>query len=69
MAQAGCYSESYLFTGSPRVSNAAEGRCTATADYISNAEINEIIATGSINKQWIKEGSSIMVYNDTEWVI
>lgn len=68
MAKAGCYSESCLFTGSPRESNAAPGRCTATAGYISNAEINEIIATGKVNKQWKKEGSNMMVYNDTEWV-
>lgn len=68
MAQAGCDSESCLFTGSPRDSNAAKGRCTATGGYISNAEINEIIATGNVNRQWKKEGSNMMVYNDTEWV-
>ncbi|KAF2809813.1 putative glycosyl hydrolase, family 18 [Mytilinidion resinicola] len=68
MAQAGCDSEGCKFTGSPRVSNAAKGRCTDTGGYISNAEIGEIIKAGKINRQWKKEGSNIMVYNDTEWV-
>ncbi|RYP14424.1 hypothetical protein DL765_006367 [Monosporascus sp. GIB2] len=67
MAQDGCDSENCLFTGSPRLSNAAKGRCTATAGYISNAEIDEIIQNGNV-KQWKKEGSNIMVYNKTEWV-
>ncbi|CAG5181777.1 uncharacterized protein ALTATR162_LOCUS9829 [Alternaria atra] len=68
MAQAGCDSEQCKFTGSARVSNAQQGRCTATSGYISNAEIDEIIKSGSVNKQWKEEGSNIMVYNDTEWV-
>jgi len=68
MAQAGCDSEECTFTGSPRESNAAKGRCTGTGGYISNAEIDEIIQSGKVNKQWKKEGSNIMVYNDTEWV-
>lgn len=68
MAQAGCDSENCKFTGSPRVSNAAHGRCTDTGGYISNAEIDEILQTGRVNKKWIKEGSVMMVYNDTEWV-
>ncbi|KAJ3573081.1 hypothetical protein NPX13_g4829 [Xylaria arbuscula] len=68
MAEAGCTSEGCKFTGSPQVSNAAKGRCTDTAGYLSNAEIQEIIATGKVNKQWKGEGSNMMVYNDTEWV-
>jgi GH18 family chitinase len=67
MAKAGCDSESCLFTGTPRVSNAAMGRCTNTSGYISNAEIDEIISNGNV-KQWKKEGSNFLVYNDTEWV-
>ncbi|KAL6161323.1 hypothetical protein ACJBU6_00443 [Exserohilum turcicum] len=68
MAQAGCDSESCLFTGSPRVSDAYKGRCTNTSGYISNAEIQEIINTGSLNKKYTNEGSNIMVFNHTEWV-
>ncbi|KAI2782388.1 putative glycosyl hydrolase, family 18 [Daldinia loculata] len=68
MAKAGCDSEGCLFTGSPRVSDAAKGRCTDTGGYISNAEIDEIIQSGKVNKQWKREGSNILVYNDTEWV-
>lgn len=52
MAQAGCDSEECKFTGSPRLSNAAKGRCTDTAGYISNAEIDEIIQSGNVNKKW-----------------
>jgi GH18 family chitinase len=68
MAQSGCDSESCEFTGSARQSNAYKGRCTDTAGYISNAEINEIVDSSRMNKKWTKEGSNIMVYDDTEWV-
>ncbi|KAL0930175.1 glycoside hydrolase family 18 protein [Colletotrichum truncatum] len=68
MAQAGCDGETCLFTGDNRNSGAAKGRCTGTAGYISNAEINEIMATERRNKLWTKEGSNIMVYDNTEWV-
>lgn len=68
MDTAGCDGPMCKFTGSPRVSNAARGRCTNTAGYISNAEIAEIIASGKVNKQWKEVGSNIMVYDDTEWV-
>ncbi|KAI1770463.1 putative glycosyl hydrolase, family 18 [Hypoxylon cercidicola] len=68
MAMAGCDSETCLFTGTNRVSNAFPGRCTGTGGYISNAEIDEIIQSGKVNRQWEKEGSNMLVYNDTEWV-
>ena len=68
MTQSGCDSEECKFTGSARQSNAAKGRCTDTAGYISNAEIDEIIQSGNVKKKWTSEGSNIMVYNDTEWV-
>lgn len=68
MAEPGCDSEGCKFTGSPRQSDARKGRCTGAAGYISNAEIEEIIHTGRVNKQWKKEGSNFLVYNDTEWV-
>jgi GH18 family chitinase len=68
MKQAGCDSEMCKFTGSASVFNANKERCTDTRGYISNAEIQEIIATGKVNKNWTTEGSNILVYNDTEWV-
>lgn len=68
MAEAGCDGPLCKFTGTARISNAAKGRCTDTAGYISNAEIAEIIASGRVNKQWMEAGSNIMVYDDTEWV-
>lgn len=68
MAQAGCTGPSCKFTGSPRVSNAEKGRCTDTAGYISDAEINDIISYGKVTKQWTDAGSNMLVYNSTEWV-
>lgn len=68
MAQAGCDTESCLFTGDNRTPQAAPGRCTGQGGYIANAEINEIIAAGRDNKRYTKEGSNIMVYDNTEWV-
>ncbi|KAI1345812.1 glycoside hydrolase family 18 protein [Xylaria sp. FL0043] len=68
MAQAGCTGPSCKSTGSPRVSNAAKGRCTGTSGYLSNAEIEEIIAHGRVNTEFISADSNILVYNDTEWV-
>lgn len=68
MAKAGCTGPTCQFTGSPRVSNAAKGRCTGTAGYISNAEIDDIILFGKVTKQFTDAGSNILVYNDTEWV-
>ncbi|KAH7311959.1 family 18 glycosyl hydrolase, partial [Rhexocercosporidium sp. MPI-PUGE-AT-0058] len=68
MAQAGCDGETCLFTGNNRNSRAAKGRCTKTAGYISNAEIDEIIGANRHNKLWTREGSNIMVYDNTEWV-
>ncbi|KID93428.1 Glycoside hydrolase, subgroup, catalytic core, partial [Metarhizium majus ARSEF 297] len=68
MAEAGCHGPLCKFTGTARISNAAKGRCTDTAGYISNAEIAEIIASDRVNKRWIEAGSNIMIYDDTEWV-
>lgn len=68
MAEAGCTGPMCKFTGSPYESEAAKGRCTDTAGYISNAEIAEIVKSGHVSEQWVEAGSNIMVYNDTEWV-
>jgi GH18 family chitinase len=68
MAHPNCDSEGCAFTDSARVLNAKPGRCTDVGGCIANAEINEILDIGNFNKRWAKEGSNIMVYNNTEWV-
>jgi hypothetical protein len=68
MASAGCDGPNCQFTGTNRVSNAAKGRCTDTGGYISNAEIDEILKSNRVTKQWKAAGSNIMVYDKTEWV-
>lgn len=51
-------------------SAAAPGRCTKTAGYIANAELQEIIDTNdSVNKLFDEDSdSNILVYNETQWV-
>lgn len=68
MEQSGCDSEGCKFTGSPLESNAYKGRCTDASGYISNAEIKEIVDSGNYQKKYTKEGSNILVFNNTEWV-
>ncbi|ROW15174.1 hypothetical protein VPNG_03014 [Cytospora leucostoma] len=71
MASAGCYTENCLFTGSSTVSNAAEGLCTVTARYISDAEIKIIIDNSSrVNYNLVDDSSNIniLVYDDIQWV-
>ncbi|PHH91790.1 hypothetical protein CDD83_10286 [Cordyceps sp. RAO-2017] len=47
MAQDGCWQPMCEFTGSRTQSNANPGRCTQTGGYISDPEINEILARGN----------------------
>ncbi|KAI1115300.1 hypothetical protein F5Y14DRAFT_132172 [Nemania sp. NC0429] len=48
---------------------ATPGRCTQTGGYISNAEINELIATGEVSKKWTDDTeSSYVVYGENDWV-
>ncbi|KAI9148911.1 Killer toxin subunits alpha/beta [Paramyrothecium foliicola] len=68
MARAGCDGPDCTFTGSSFLSDAKKGRCTETAGYISNAEIDEIIRSGKVTRQYKAAGSNILVYDDTEWV-
>ena len=72
MAQAGCYTHDCLYTGSAAGSNAAEGPCTGTAGYISDAEIYDIVNNNSsrVNQNFIDSTSNsrIVVYDDTQWV-
>jgi hypothetical protein len=65
MAQAGCTGPACKYTGSRTHSDATEGKCTKTAGYISNAEIDEIISSGG-NVQTFHDADSdsdILVYN------
>ncbi|KAK6077706.1 glycoside hydrolase family 18 protein [Seiridium cupressi] len=72
MAEAGCTGPEYFYlANSDNSSLAAPGECTATAGYIANAEILDIIysnATGT--DSWYDEDTDTdyLVYNDTEWV-
>ncbi|KAL6887059.1 glycoside hydrolase family 18 protein [Trichoderma evansii] len=71
MAEAGCYGPDCTFLGSADDSQAAPGPCTQTAGYISNAEIQEILANSSrVNQNFIDAASNtnILVYNDIQWV-
>ncbi|EHK19253.1 glycoside hydrolase family 18 protein [Trichoderma virens Gv29-8] len=71
MADAGCYGPDCTFLGSADDSQAAPGPCTQTAGYISNAEIQEILANSSrVNQNFIDAASNtnILVYDDIQWV-
>ncbi|KAJ5745883.1 glycoside hydrolase [Penicillium odoratum] len=68
MSTAGCTGPDCTYTGPD--SGATPGRCTQTAGYISNAEIDEIISTNpSVEILFDDDSDSdIIVYNDTQWV-
>jgi chitinase len=68
MVKAGCIGPMCQYTG-PK-SGATPGRCTKTAGYIANAEINEIIASNDSAEKSFDSGSdsNILVYNNTQWV-
>lgn len=53
MADPSCTGPLCTYTGT-----ATPGRCTRTPGYISNAEINELIATGEISKKWTDDTES-----------
>lgn len=65
MAEAGCDGPDCFFLGERLESPAEPGRCTGTGGYISNAEIDEIIALGEVTKQYSDaiSYSDILVYN------
>lgn len=72
MTEEGCHGPQCQFTGSRLEPSGMEGRCTATAGYLANAEIYEIINKNSsrVNQHYIDTNShsNILVYDDTEWV-
>ncbi|AEO59465.1 glycoside hydrolase family 18 protein [Thermothelomyces thermophilus ATCC 42464] len=82
MAQPGCWSPDCQFTGDRLNSNAKPGRCTGTAGYISNAEIDEILAgggssggssqarAGRVVASFVDTSSNtdVLVYDNNQWV-
>ncbi|KAK4246406.1 glycoside hydrolase [Corynascus novoguineensis] len=78
MAQSGCWGPNCQFTGDRLNSNAKPGRCTGTPGYISNAEIDEIMAaegslqarSGRVVTSFIDTSSNtdVLVYDDNQWV-
>lgn len=58
MAQNFCWGPDCLFTGSREFSEANKGRCTDTAGYISNAEIDEIIRKSNGDVYSFHDGNS-----------
>ncbi|RAH65556.1 uncharacterized protein BO66DRAFT_383319 [Aspergillus aculeatinus CBS 121060] len=68
MTTANCTGPECTYVGPD--SGATPGRCTQTAGYIANAEINEIIATNPTVQVLFDSGSDsdIIVYNETQWV-
>ncbi|MCJ1386471.1 hypothetical protein MMC17_009597 [Xylographa soralifera] len=68
MTEAGCYTEDCTFTG-PN-SGAIPGKCTGTAGYISNWEIQQILETpGNNAQQYFSEvAGDILVYDSTQWI-
>lgn len=68
MAKAGCTGSDCAFTGPE--SGAKKGRCTDTAGYISNAEINEILKSDKTAKKTYDQGSdsNIVVFDTDQWI-
>lgn len=68
MTESGCTGPMCTYTGPD--SGATPGRCTQTAGYLANAEINEILSTDTSAHTFYDNPSEsdIMVYNDTQWV-
>ncbi|KAH7317180.1 hypothetical protein B0I35DRAFT_504621 [Stachybotrys elegans] len=63
MTDPSCDGPQCTYTGP--ASGAAKGKCTGTGGYISNGEMNEIIAEGRAKKQWTDETeSNYLVYDD-----
>ncbi|KAJ5662800.1 hypothetical protein N7507_003531 [Penicillium longicatenatum] len=74
MTDKDCKGPECTFVG--KESGATKGLCTDTAGYLSNIEINDLIAQANgddnynditINEQYEDEGD-ILIYNDNQWV-
>ncbi|KAL8393756.1 hypothetical protein RB595_003486 [Gaeumannomyces hyphopodioides] len=67
MSERGCTHEMCTFTGDRVTSHAKKGRCTETAGYISNAELDEIIKKGGNVQTWTSQLTNYIVYDELEW--
>jgi len=69
MAESGCTGPQCTFLGDSLNSKAKPGTCTGTAGYISQAEINQILASDKTASHHVDDSESdILVYGGTEWV-
>lgn len=68
MTTAGCTGPLCTYVGPE--SGATPGKCTITAGYIANAEINSILENNDSAEEWwdADSDSNIMVYDTTQWV-
>jgi chitinase len=68
MTTPGCWTEQCTFTGPD--SGAVKGRCTDTAGYISDYEIEEIIRKNPSAKKYMDQDSysNIVVWDSNQWV-
>lgn len=68
MTESGCTGPMCTYTGPD--SGATPGRCTQTAGYLAQAEINENLQNDKSATTFYdnESESDIMVYNDTQWV-
>lgn len=65
MTEAGCYTADCTYTGP--MSGETPGECTETAGYLSNYEVEQIIAGGGV-QQYSSDDGDILVYSQTQWV-
>ncbi|PWY82115.1 hypothetical protein BO70DRAFT_429188 [Aspergillus heteromorphus CBS 117.55] len=63
MTTPGCISSSCTWDAA-----GAAGPCTVTAGYISNAELDDILADDSTAQLYSTNVTDILVYNETQWV-
>jgi GH18 family chitinase len=74
MAEAGCWGPGCVYTGTRENSHAKKGKCTGTAGYIADAEIEDIVKdrkrAGRVVQNFVdaSSNSDILVYDDTQWV-
>lgn len=64
MAADGCWGPMCEFTGSRTQSDAKPGRCTGEGGYIANAEINELIRSGSAELSHDKDSNTDVLLYD-----
>jgi GH18 family chitinase len=71
MADPGCWGPNCLFTGDSLSSQATKGKCTDTAGYIADAEIEEIMDDPKrVVKSFLDKSSDtdVLIYDKHQWV-